>query len=305
MTSLKSMKSMALIAVAASASGALAGPGTKSAAPVSRRPAAPPVFTDGGPFTDNFDGYAAGSQLAPQNGWELWHTGGVNNATIEATHPASGPNCCRHVANTDVVQRFTIADGKWLFTVKTYVPSTAAPGVGGSVILLNQYQTPIDHWSMQIALNETGLAGSQTVPFMVESQWDGAVLPLVLDQWVEVKAEIDLDADVFNTWYNGQPLGVNLPWSNNGFGAGGITSIAALDLWSNNCPEIYFDDVSLTPIGACYPDCNGDGTLNLSDFGCYTTKFALGEAYADCNGDGVRNLADFGCFTTKFALGCP
>ncbi|MCC6660015.1 MAG: hypothetical protein IT437_03925 [Phycisphaerales bacterium] len=56
---------------------------------------------------------------------------------------------------------------------------------------------------------------------------------------------------------------------------------------------------------ACYPDCNGDGALNLADFGCFTTKFALGDPYADCNGDGVRNLADFGCFTTRFALGCP
>ena len=56
---------------------------------------------------------------------------------------------------------------------------------------------------------------------------------------------------------------------------------------------------------SCYPDCNADGVLNLSDFGCFTTKFALGDPYADCNGDGIRNLADFGCFTTKFALGCP
>ncbi|MCC6661371.1 MAG: EF-hand domain-containing protein [Phycisphaerales bacterium] len=55
----------------------------------------------------------------------------------------------------------------------------------------------------------------------------------------------------------------------------------------------------------CYPDCNGDGALNLSDFGCFTTKFALGDPYADCNGDSVLNLSDFGCFTTKFALGCP
>ncbi|MCC6659888.1 MAG: hypothetical protein IT437_03280 [Phycisphaerales bacterium] len=55
----------------------------------------------------------------------------------------------------------------------------------------------------------------------------------------------------------------------------------------------------------CYPDCNGDGALNLADFGCFQTKFALGDPYADCNGDGVRNLSDFGCFTTKFALGCP
>jgi DNA-binding beta-propeller fold protein YncE len=55
----------------------------------------------------------------------------------------------------------------------------------------------------------------------------------------------------------------------------------------------------------CYADCNGDGTLNLTDFGCFQTKFSLGLAYADCNGDGVRNLSDFGCFQTKFALGCP
>ena len=55
----------------------------------------------------------------------------------------------------------------------------------------------------------------------------------------------------------------------------------------------------------CYPDCNGDGQINLSDFGCFQTKFALGDPYADCNGDGVRNLSDFGCFQTKFALGCP
>ncbi|MCC6661854.1 MAG: hypothetical protein IT437_13320 [Phycisphaerales bacterium] len=55
----------------------------------------------------------------------------------------------------------------------------------------------------------------------------------------------------------------------------------------------------------CYADCNEDGVLNLSDFGCFQTKFALKDFYADCNQDGVRNLSDFGCFQTKFALGCP
>jgi hypothetical protein len=57
--------------------------------------------------------------------------------------------------------------------------------------------------------------------------------------------------------------------------------------------------------GPCYPDCNGDGLLNLADFGCFQTKFALQDPYADCNGDGFLGLADFGCFQTKFALGCP
>jgi hypothetical protein len=55
----------------------------------------------------------------------------------------------------------------------------------------------------------------------------------------------------------------------------------------------------------CYPDCNSDGALNLADFGCFQTRFALGDPYADCNGDTVLNLADFGCWQTVFALGCP
>ena len=70
--------------------------------------------------------------------------------------------------------------------------------------------------------------------------------------------------------------------------------------------DIYAQNVGQNGVlGSCYPDCNGDEALNLSDFGCFTTKFALGDMYADCNGDTVLHLSDFGCFTAKFALGCP
>ena len=57
--------------------------------------------------------------------------------------------------------------------------------------------------------------------------------------------------------------------------------------------------------GACYPDCNADGSLTVADFGCFQTRFVAGDPYADCNGDGVRTVADFGCFQTKFVAGCP
>jgi hypothetical protein len=60
-----------------------------------------------------------------------------------------------------------------------------------------------------------------------------------------------------------------------------------------------------TTVAPCYPDCNGEGSVNLSVFGCYQTRFALADPYADCNGDGQLNLSDFGCFQTRFALGCP
>jgi uncharacterized membrane protein len=63
--------------------------------------------------------------------------------------------------------------------------------------------------------------------------------------------------------------------------------------------------MAVIPWVTCAADCNGDGLLNLADFGCFQTRFALGDPYADCNGDLQLNLSDFGCFQTKFALGCP
>ncbi|MCC6660620.1 MAG: EF-hand domain-containing protein [Phycisphaerales bacterium] len=75
--------------------------------------------------------------------------------------------------------------------------------------------------------------------------------------------------------------------------------------WGENIGWLNLDDIAHYVARKCYPDCNDDGTLNLSDFGCFQTKFALGNLYADCNNDGLLNLSDFGCFQTKFALGCP
>ncbi len=67
----------------------------------------------------------------------------------------------------------------------------------------------------------------------------------------------------------------------------------------------FYASFVLRPIAGCYADCNGDGTLNLADFGCFQTRFATGDPSADCNGDALLNLADFGCFQSKFAIGCP
>lgn len=56
----------------------------------------------------------------------------------------------------------------------------------------------------------------------------------------------------------------------------------------------------------CLADVNGDGALNLGDFGAFQTAFALNDhRRADFDGDGVLTLADFGSFQTAFAQGCP
>ncbi len=60
----------------------------------------------------------------------------------------------------------------------------------------------------------------------------------------------------------------------------------------------------------CYANCNGDTTatgaarLDVSDYICFQTKFALNHAYADCDQNQLLDINDYICFQTRFALGC-
>ena len=297
------------VAVAGIACSAVAGPGPKAGTQglvKKRHTFTPPVTGLMGPdgnFSDNFDAYANGSAIAGQGGWEVWYSGGGDGSVTNA-QSSSAPNSMVITTNSDVVHRFAETDGQWVFKIKTFVPSNTPAGVGGYVILMNQYGG-VDNWSVQIGFNDTSF-GTTTTPFLVESQWDNATLPLVTGQWVEFRSEIDLDADQVTNFYNNQQLGLPHLWTDNNFASGpGITSIASVDLYSPAITAFYFDDISLEEAGGCYPDCNGDGNLTVADFGCFQTKFVSGDPYADCNGSGNLTVADFGCFQTQFVAGCP
>jgi hypothetical protein len=62
--------------------------------------------------------------------------------------------------------------------------------------------------------------------------------------------------------------------------------------------------VLLAGPGSCYPDCDQSGGLNIDDFICFQTFFAIGDPYADCDASGALNIDDFICFQTYFAIGC-
>ncbi len=58
------------------------------------------------------------------------------------------------------------------------------------------------------------------------------------------------------------------------------------------------------PPPPCPADCDQNAQLNINDFGCFQTNFAIGDPKADCDGDGQLLIDDFICFQTLFALGC-
>ena len=67
-------------------------------------------------------------------------------------------------------------------------------------------------------------------------------------------------------------------------------------------------DGAVIILQGCYQNCDGSReppVLNVGDFMCFQTRFALGEAYADCNHSGSIDVNDFVCFQGAFAAGCP
>jgi subtilisin len=57
--------------------------------------------------------------------------------------------------------------------------------------------------------------------------------------------------------------------------------------------------------GSCYPDFNGDGSLDILDFVAFQNGFTAGDASADCDGSGTFDILDFVCFQNSFTAGCP
>ncbi len=62
--------------------------------------------------------------------------------------------------------------------------------------------------------------------------------------------------------------------------------------------------VTLSVVATCYPDCDASGDLNIDDFICFQTLYALGDPKADCDLSGGLDIDDFICFQTFFAIGC-
>ncbi len=145
------------------------------------------------------------------------------------------------------------------------------------------------------------------IQMTVSGDWPDACIP---NTTVVVVTGNEIDLNISRNPPPGFCLTVITPWSQQGaagpLAAGTYTVFATYYLnGSPSTNRVQMGQFTVSASCGCYPDCNGDGLLNIADFGCFQTKFATGNMYADCNGDSLLNIADFGCFQTKFALGCP
>ena len=182
-------------------------------------------------WSDNFDSYALGTGLIGQGGWDGWEGSAAADAFVSDTQSLSAPHSLLSVPTTDIVQEFTETGGDWIMTGYCYIPS----GSTGKqyFIMLNTYDggTSTFDWSVQLEFDSDG--------GIVTDYYSSSVTALINDSWVQVRAEIHLDINLYDIYYNETFLASNA-WQTTG-----VNEIAALDIFSDGGSDIYWDDLTL------------------------------------------------------------
>ncbi len=213
-----------------------------------------PAVVNGGNWFENFDSYATGSQMHGQGGWKGWDNSPAAGALTSDAQAFSAPNSVDIVGVSDLVHEYSgYTSGQWTYTAWQYIPD----GYTGDqmFILLNTYNDGGPYnWSTQVRFNS---AANQVI-----SDFDGGALPLITGEWVELRVEIDLDADLQTFYYDGQML-YQKSWVD-GVSGGGAANIAAVDLWGNSSTSVYYDNISLNPPGQNCPPANDIPWITVS-----------------------------------------
>ncbi len=166
--------------------------------------------------------------------------------------------------NVDVVHRFSgLSSGNATFRAWQFIPGDY---VGDSFfILLNTYDPPTYHWSTQLKFLSDG--------DVVHSDFDENELPIIYDEWVEIRVEIDFDADEQTIYYDDEEL-VTKSWSEGVSGPGGQVNLACVDLYSGDTlsTQIYYDDLSIWHEASAEPDLFCEGTIEWNNVTAGSTQ---------------------------------
>ena len=111
-------------------------------------------------------------------------------------------------------------------------------------ILLDDYTDGAgqdNHWAVQLRFDSYNN--------FVESEYDAIQIPLIFDQWTEIRFEIDLDGDWYEVYYD-DTFFYEKEWTagiNNDLQ--GALAIDAVDLFANGATPVFYDDLSLEEVG--------------------------------------------------------
>jgi chitodextrinase len=205
-----------------------------------------------------------------------------------------------------MVQEFSdVNSGKWRLTAWQYIPSDQT----GSAyfILLNTY-SPTQSWSTQLRFSATeGIA--------VDYDDTSKTLPLVTDEWVQIRVDIDFVADQQVIYYNNDILNTK-SWTD-GASGGGALNLACVDLWAGDTSSpsttFYYDDLVLAEVlplscdaygpyeGLVDEDIEMDGTAT-GGLAPYQYLWDFGDGNTSGDPHPTHNYANAGIYTVNLTV---
>ena len=196
---------------------------------------------------ENFDSYTTGSPLHGQGGWAGWDNNAAATGYVSDVQAQSTPNSVQIQWNSgvaaDMVHEYSgVNSDAWIYKAWQYVPSSMT-GIQ-FFILMNTYTAGTTHnspdWSLQLEFSATG-------GYIRDFNNVAASRPLLTNTWVEIRVEIDFEADVQTVYYDNVQF-ISKSWRN-GVAQGGAKNLACVDLYAGDSTStaVYYDDLSLTP----------------------------------------------------------
>lgn len=200
------------------------------------------AFMAGGAFgqllDDDFESYDCGEGIGGNGIWSYWDGDPTWDSFVSCDQAHAGTKSLDIVGDSDTVAIFDADEcGAGVLTAWQYVPGNMS---GLSYFIFQDIYNhggPYD-WAIQVNMD--------TSTGVISDDVSGNTLPLITDQWVEIRVEIDIDNDTQTFFYGGDELYSGV-WNGYVSGAGGgADDLGALDLFANGATSVYYDDVSVT-----------------------------------------------------------
>jgi len=185
-------------------------------------------------YQDDFESYPVGSNMNGQGGWEDWGGPGGAGGVVTSWPWIDTDNNVAIEGGSDLVyDQWNFDSGSITQTTQQYLPSSAT-GTTYFILLNDHLAAP--KWALQMSFDLD--AGT----FHTDSAQTPETFNLITDQWVEIRANIDLDNNLVEVYYGGTLVRDGF-WENND----GSAMLASIDLYANGASAVYYDDVTITP----------------------------------------------------------
>ncbi|MBC8048237.1 MAG: T9SS type A sorting domain-containing protein [Fimbriimonadaceae bacterium] len=232
----------------------------------------PPCEIAGATLCDNFDAYTVGDDLGPGASW--WTTwsgteGGAEDGLITDEQAYSGTNSMlvEEGASNDILLLLGDQEtGKWLLEWQVYIPD----GKTGYYNIQNSEITGVYNLDVYYGYSAAGVPSfSGEAVIIPPFPEDPVNFTYPVGEWFKVKHIIDLDADLFDVYFDGM-LVYSGPYTGN---------IGAIDFYSIDADNRYYiDDVLFMEVIAS--ECVLGSAILCDNIDTYTSGETIG-SFAD------------------------